>query len=368
MDLDMDIVDSLFDPTDDPTDTVPEEDVPKKKKKRKTTVKKLGPNEEYFNEAEMEQERIEAEGNPLIDWDLPEDFFTPSVPDHEKKEYVALWLDSETGATQDARMEAHIPHLRWARRLSRNPESGVCISFSNQLLADDLSEEVGSIVAAKVDTNRLSPPQPGMTNSALFESALSSEPLLSSLPSAAPRIYRWLRVTSSPLFSIDEGRVVSIDDLDEPTAPDYLGTTYAGREDLMPPNPTDLPTMILCLDKTSGVEGVRAATRESHLSYLKNSGRVIACGPLFSQTPAPDEKPIGSLVLLNHKSVEAAREFADRDPYALAGLFETVEIKRYNLADVSGKHQAQNKYDPGWVDPAGVGVEEWEEDETPWLA
>ena len=49
-------------------------------------------------------------------------------------------------------------------------------------------------------------------------------------------------------------------------------------------------------------------------------------GPFLSDTG----DMIGSLVILNVPDLAAAQDWAANDPYAKAGLFETVEIKPYN--------------------------------------
>jgi uncharacterized protein YciI len=42
------------------------------------------------------------------------------------------------------------------------------------------------------------------------------------------------------------------------------------------------------------------------------------------------EMPNGSLLIVDVDSLGAARQIADEDPYRLAGLFETVEIRAWN--------------------------------------
>ena len=43
-----------------------------------------------------------------------------------------------------------------------------------------------------------------------------------------------------------------------------------------------------------------------------------------------DGKPCGSMLIIAADDIEAAKALAAQDPYAKAGLFETVEIKPYN--------------------------------------
>lgn len=71
---------------------------------------------------------------------------------------------------------------------------------------------------------------------------------------------------------------------------------------------------------------IRMDTRPSHLDYLKGSEAVIHAGPLLG----PDEKPIGSLIVLDLPDMSAAQSWAAADPYAKAGLFASVEIIHWN--------------------------------------
>lgn len=82
--------------------------------------------------------------------------------------------------------------------------------------------------------------------------------------------------------------------------------------------------MIHCVDKP-GAQALRAATREEHLTYLKDfTDRIFAAGPFLSDD---GEAMAGSLLLMDFPDRAAAETFAGDDPYAKAGLFETVMIK-----------------------------------------
>jgi uncharacterized protein len=83
-----------------------------------------------------------------------------------------------------------------------------------------------------------------------------------------------------------------------------------------------------CTDKPGHLQ-VRMDTRPTHLDYLNklNSDGVLkVAGPVLDG----DGKPCGSMLVLKAETLEDARAFAAADPYALAGLFETVEIKPFN--------------------------------------
>ena len=80
---------------------------------------------------------------------------------------------------------------------------------------------------------------------------------------------------------------------------------------------------IYALDKENSIE-LRMNTREAHLTYLVDSPLVFA-GPLL------DDEGImcGSLIVLEMDDIAQVKNFADNDPYALAGLFKKVEIRHF---------------------------------------
>jgi len=79
---------------------------------------------------------------------------------------------------------------------------------------------------------------------------------------------------------------------------------------------------VLAFDKADGAT-IRATTRAAHLSYLEGAGdRLKLAGPFRNS----EDKPIGSLIVIEAASATAARLFAESDPYAQAGLFERMEI------------------------------------------
>ncbi|AXO13240.1 MULTISPECIES: YciI family protein [Thalassospira] len=84
---------------------------------------------------------------------------------------------------------------------------------------------------------------------------------------------------------------------------------------------------IRCVDKPGHLD-VRKANREDHLAYIKGgfADRIVAAGPTLD----PDMEGMnGSVFIIEFDAIEDAREFAANDPYAKAGLFESVVIRPF---------------------------------------
>jgi len=80
---------------------------------------------------------------------------------------------------------------------------------------------------------------------------------------------------------------------------------------------------ITCIDKPDQPE-LRQENRPDHLEYLaSHADLVVAAGPLMDDD---GEKPVGSLLIMDFDDAVAARAFADDDPYAKAGVFESITI------------------------------------------
>ena len=71
----------------------------------------------------------------------------------------------------------------------------------------------------------------------------------------------------------------------------------------------------------SGALQTRKDNRDAHLAYIKETGVVAQAGPLIEAG-----EMAGSLVILDVEDMEAAQGWAANDPYAKAGLFESVEL------------------------------------------
>lgn len=74
---------------------------------------------------------------------------------------------------------------------------------------------------------------------------------------------------------------------------------------------------------------LRMETRPEHLAYLDRlnaEGKLVFAGPFLDD----EGKPCGSMVAYEAESREEAEKLANADPYALAGLFDSVEIRPWN--------------------------------------
>lgn len=83
---------------------------------------------------------------------------------------------------------------------------------------------------------------------------------------------------------------------------------------------------ITSLDKP-GAQALRMATREKHLAYGAQVGNLRLGGPFLDEAG----NMVGSFVVLEADSLEAAREWANNDPYFLAGLFASVDVRPWKM-------------------------------------
>ena len=80
---------------------------------------------------------------------------------------------------------------------------------------------------------------------------------------------------------------------------------------------------IYCKDKPNHLQ-TRLDNRPAHVEYLKRFASQHVCiGPLLSDD---GEGMVGSLLVLDFADRKAAEAFAANDPYAKAGLFQSVAI------------------------------------------
>ena len=81
--------------------------------------------------------------------------------------------------------------------------------------------------------------------------------------------------------------------------------------------------VLICIDKPDSL-ALRMATREAHFAYARSKAPMVKLGGPFL-----DDKGdmAGSLIILEAEDMAAARRFNTEDPYTLAGLFESVDVR-----------------------------------------
>jgi hypothetical protein len=79
---------------------------------------------------------------------------------------------------------------------------------------------------------------------------------------------------------------------------------------------------------------LRQANRPAHLARLaalQDEGRLLLAGP-FPAIDAPDPGPAGfsgSLIVAEFADLGAAKAWAESDPYRLAGVYQSVDIRPF---------------------------------------
>ncbi|MEM1275263.1 MAG: YciI family protein [Pseudomonadota bacterium] len=82
---------------------------------------------------------------------------------------------------------------------------------------------------------------------------------------------------------------------------------------------------IICIDKPGALQ-TRLDNRDAHLAHIKgNDGAIVQAGPFLDT----DGQMCGSLLIMEADEIGAVEAWAKTDPYALAGLFERVEIRAW---------------------------------------
>lgn len=81
---------------------------------------------------------------------------------------------------------------------------------------------------------------------------------------------------------------------------------------------------VSCTDKADS-QSLRLDNRPAHIEFLKANGAAIkVAGPYVTEDGAA---MTGSLLIVEAADLAAARVLAAGDPYARAGLFESVDIR-----------------------------------------
>ncbi|WP_173933422.1 YciI-like protein [Chelativorans sp. Marseille-P2723] len=86
--------------------------------------------------------------------------------------------------------------------------------------------------------------------------------------------------------------------------------------------------VITCRDKPGHLQ-VRMDTRPEHLAHLEKldaEGKLVFAGPFLDD----EGKPCGSMVAVRAAAKADAEAMANADPYALAGLFESIKVRPWN--------------------------------------
>ncbi len=81
---------------------------------------------------------------------------------------------------------------------------------------------------------------------------------------------------------------------------------------------------LICKDKPNALP-IRLENRAAHLEHIRSSGVVEMAGPFLNEAG----EMTGSLVVLDVETLAAAQGWAANDPYAKAGLFESVVISEW---------------------------------------
>ncbi|WP_149141732.1 YciI family protein [Gemmobacter caeruleus] len=81
---------------------------------------------------------------------------------------------------------------------------------------------------------------------------------------------------------------------------------------------------LVCKDKPASLH-IRQENRPAHLEHIRSTGVVEMAGPFLSEAG----EMCGSLVILEVETLAQAQDWAANDPYAKAGLFESVQITEW---------------------------------------
>jgi len=85
---------------------------------------------------------------------------------------------------------------------------------------------------------------------------------------------------------------------------------------------------LICKDKPGALQ-VRLDTRPEHVKFINGliaEKKLAFAGPFLDA----EGKSNGSLVVIEAENLAAAEALAASDPYAKAGLFDSVEVRAWN--------------------------------------
>ncbi len=81
---------------------------------------------------------------------------------------------------------------------------------------------------------------------------------------------------------------------------------------------------LIAIDKPDALQ-TRLDNRDAHLAYVAQSGCVEMAGPFLNE----DRQMCGSMLILALDTMADAEKWAENDPYAQAGLFETITLREW---------------------------------------
>lgn len=94
-----------------------------------------------------------------------------------------------------------------------------------------------------------------------------------------------------------------------------------------------MPYMIRTTDKPDAAE-LRATTRAAHLVYLRSfTPRILAAGGFLNDDGSVGK---GGMIILDTDDRAEAEQLIANDPFNIAGVFESVEIKRWRKVFFDG--------------------------------
>lgn len=94
-----------------------------------------------------------------------------------------------------------------------------------------------------------------------------------------------------------------------------------------------MPYMIRTTDKADAAE-LRAATRAAHLVYLRSyTPRILAAGGFLNDDGSVGK---GGMIILDTDDRAEAEQLIANDPFNIAGVFASVEIKRWRKVFFNG--------------------------------
>ncbi len=91
-----------------------------------------------------------------------------------------------------------------------------------------------------------------------------------------------------------------------------------------------MPHFVLIGRDRPGALDERLKNREEHLkglSALDGAGKLVVAGPIRNG----EDKPVGSVVIFEAESLEAARALMARDPYVRENVFASWTVEPYGV-------------------------------------